>query len=97
MLETYGSGLIVVPLISFMEAIAIAKAFSRISSYKIFPTQELIALGAANIMSSFVSAYPVTGSFSRTAVNNQSGVKTPLSGMIGFSNIGAWIAYYLIY
>ena len=80
MLETFGSGLIIVPLISFMEAIAIGKAFSRINKYKIYPTQELIALGAANILSSFVSAYPVTGSFSRTAVNSQSGVKTPLGG-----------------
>lgn len=82
MLQTYGVGLIIVPLISFMEAIAIGKAFSRINNYKIIPTQELIALGVANIMSSFVSAYPVTGSFSRTAVNCQSGVKTPLAGML---------------
>ena len=81
MLETYGSGLIVVPLISFMEAMAIGKAFSRVNNYKIIPTQELVALGVANILSSFVSAYPVTGSFSRTAVNCQSGVKTPLAGM----------------
>ena len=82
MLNTYGSGLIIVPLISFMEAIAIGKAFSRINNYKIVPTQELIALGVANILSSFVSAYPVTGSFSRTAVNSQSGVKTPFAGKI---------------
>ena len=82
MLNTYGSGLAVVPLISFMEAMAIGKAFSRINNYKIIPTQELVALGVANIMSSFVSAYPVTGSFSRTAVNCQSGVKTPFAGKI---------------
>jgi len=81
MLNTYGIGLIIVPLISFMEAIAIGKAFSRINNYKIVPTQELIALGVANILSSFVSAYPITGSFSRTAVNSQSGVKTPFAGV----------------
>ena len=44
--------------------------------------QELIALGMANILGSMTSAYPVTGSFSRSAVNNQVGAQTQLSGMI---------------
>ncbi|PVD37444.1 hypothetical protein C0Q70_00034 [Pomacea canaliculata] len=53
---------------------------ARINNYKIDPTQELIAIGVSNIVSSFVSSYPVTGSFSRTAVNSQSGVRTPAGG-----------------
>lgn len=44
-------------------------------------TQEMIALGVSNIFSSFFSSMPITGSFTRTAVNNASGVKTPLGGM----------------
>ncbi|KAK2166857.1 hypothetical protein LSH36_34g03057 [Paralvinella palmiformis] len=39
------------------------------------------AFGTSNILGAFVSAYPVTGSFSRTAVNSQSGVKTPAGGI----------------
>ena len=96
MLNTYGIGLIIVPLISFMEAIAIGKAFSRINNYKIVPTQELIALGVANILSSFVSAYPVTGSFSRTAVNSQSGVKTPFAGKIFIFQLKAYSLFSLL-
>lgn len=80
-LSKFGSGLLVVPVIAFLEALAIGKAFSQLNQYKIRPSQELIALGVANIAGSFVSAYPVTGSFSRTAVNSQSGVKTPLAGL----------------
>lgn len=38
---------------------------ARKNKYKIDPTQELLALGLANVIGSFVSAYPVTGSFSR--------------------------------
>jgi MFS superfamily sulfate permease-like transporter len=45
-------------------------------------SQELFALGFANIVSSFVGSFPLAGSFSRTAVNNASGVKTPLGGLI---------------
>lgn len=44
-------------------------------------TQELFAIGVCNVASSFVQAYPTTGSLSRSAVNNSSGVRTPLGGL----------------
>lgn len=44
-------------------------------------TQEMIALGVANILSAFFSSMPVTGSFTRTAVNHASGVVTPFGGV----------------
>nr|CAD7269510.1 unnamed protein product [Timema shepardi] len=40
----------------------------------------MIALGVSNILGSFVRSMPVTGSFTRTAVNNASGVCTQLGG-----------------
>lgn len=45
-------------------------------------TQEMIALGLCNMMGSFVKSMPVTGSFTRTAVNFASGVKTPMGGIV---------------
>lgn len=42
----------------------------------------MLALGISNIMGSFVSSMPVTGSFTRTAVNNASGAQTPLGGIV---------------
>ncbi|KAJ8978076.1 hypothetical protein NQ317_000634 [Molorchus minor] len=45
-------------------------------------TQELITLGLCNIMDSFVQAMPVTGSFTRSAVNNASGVRTTAGGIV---------------
>ncbi|XP_059146460.1 sodium-independent sulfate anion transporter-like [Physella acuta] len=76
-----GSGLGIVPLLALVETMAIGKAFARANNYKIDPTQELLAIGASNIISSFFQSYPITGSFSRTAVNSQSGVKTPMGGI----------------
>ena len=43
--------------------------------------QEMIALGICNLVGSFVQSMPTTGSFSRTAVNCASGVKTPGGGI----------------
>lgn len=48
---------------------------------KVDATQEMIAIGASNILGSFTSSFPVTGSFSRTAVNAASGVRTPFNGI----------------
>lgn len=45
-------------------------------------TQELIALGVCNFVGSFFQAMPVTGSFTRSAINHASGVKSTLGGVI---------------
>ncbi|XP_055381404.1 sodium-independent sulfate anion transporter [Condylostylus longicornis] len=73
------TGLIMVPLISLMETISICKAFANGKS--IDATQELIALGAANIANSFVQGFPGTGALSRGAVNHASGVKTQMGNI----------------
>lgn len=44
-------------------------------------TQEMLTLGLCNVVGSFFQSMPVTGSFSRSAVNNASGVRTPLGGV----------------
>ncbi|KAK2175762.1 hypothetical protein NP493_709g02012 [Ridgeia piscesae] len=79
--QELGFGLAVVPLIGLIETIAIGKAFARKNNYEIDANQELLAIGAANIVGSFIGSYPVTGSFSRTAVNSESGVRTPAGGL----------------
>jgi sodium-independent sulfate anion transporter 11 len=44
-------------------------------------TQELLAVGLCNIGNSLVQGFPGSGSLSRSAVNNSSGVRTPLGGL----------------
>ncbi|BET02084.1 high affinity sulfate transmembrane transporter activity [Nesidiocoris tenuis] len=79
MTEEMGSALIVVPLIAILENIAIAKSFAKGKS--VDATQEMIAIGLCNVAGSFVRSFPVTGSFTRTAVNHASGVVTPAGGI----------------
>jgi len=71
-----------IALVGFMESIAVAQAFARRHKYEIDADQELIGLGVANLGGAFFSAYPVTGGFSRTAVNDQAGAVTPLASII---------------
>lgn len=72
-----------IAVVAFMEAFSVAKAIeAKRRDYKVNPNQELIALGAANIVGSLFQSYPVTGGFSRSAVNNQAGANTPLASII---------------
>ncbi|MCS7035839.1 MAG: solute carrier family 26 protein [Saprospiraceae bacterium] len=72
-----------IALVGFMESIAVAKAMqARHRDYALDANQELIALGMANIGGSFFSSFPVTGGFSRTAVNDQAGARTGLASLI---------------
>ncbi|XP_015436479.1 PREDICTED: sodium-independent sulfate anion transporter-like [Dufourea novaeangliae] len=77
--KNLGTGILIVPLISIIGNVAIAKAFSR--GQTLDATQEMLTLGLCNIAGSFFHSMPVTGSFSRSAVNNASGVRTPLGGV----------------
>ncbi len=70
-------------LIGFMEAISIAKTIEiKHNDYKVDANKELVALGFSNIIGSFFQSYTSTAGFARTAVNDQSGAKTPLSSLI---------------
>ncbi|KAF9900836.1 Sulfate permease 2, partial [Lobosporangium transversale] len=71
-----------ITLATILEHIAIGKAFARRNRYQIDSNQELLALGLANVTASFFGAYAVTGSFSRSAVKFQCGVKTPIAGFV---------------
>ena len=73
---------IVIGLLAYLESIAIGKAFAQKNGYVVDSSQELRALGVANVLTAFVQGYPVTGSFSRTAVNAASDVATPAGGLV---------------
>ncbi|XP_043283268.1 sodium-independent sulfate anion transporter-like isoform X2 [Venturia canescens] len=80
MFDELGASLATVPLISILESIAIAKSFAKGRS--VDANQEMLALGFCNLAGSFVRSMPTTGSFTRTAVNYASGVKTPMGGIV---------------
>jgi len=81
MLTNLLSAAIVISLVGFMEAISIAKAMSAKTKQRIDPNQELIGQGLANFVGAFSQSYPVSGSFSRSAVNLNAGARTGLSSV----------------
>ncbi|MEW6235075.1 MAG: SulP family inorganic anion transporter [Candidatus Omnitrophota bacterium] len=72
---------LIISLLGFMEAISIAKAMAAKTGQRLNPNQELIGQGVANIVGAVGQSYPVSGSFSRSAVNIQAGATTGLSSV----------------
>jgi len=69
-------------LMGYLEAISISKAMEEKNKEDtIDANKELVALGTSNMVGSLFQSYPVTGSFSRSAVNFQVGAKTQLSAI----------------
>lgn len=71
-----------IAMIGYLESFAVAGIIADKEKYRIAPNRELLGLGAANLAAAFFSGYPVTGGFSRTAVNHRAGARTGLAGLI---------------
>ncbi|MBW2709035.1 MAG: SulP family inorganic anion transporter [Deltaproteobacteria bacterium] len=71
----------IISLLGFMEAISIAKAMAAKTGQRLDPNQELIGQGLGNIIGAMGKSYPTSGSFSRSAVNLQSGAISGLSSV----------------
>ncbi len=73
---------ITIALLGFMEAISIAKAMATRTKQRVNANQELIGQGVANIVGGLFQSYPVSGSFSRSAVNIGAGALTGFSSVV---------------
>ncbi|MEN8856558.1 MAG: solute carrier family 26 protein [Flavobacteriaceae bacterium] len=70
-------------MVGYLETISIGKSLeAKQDEYKIRPNQELVALGLSNMIGSWFKAYPSTSSFSRSAINQESGATTGMSSLV---------------
>ena len=80
-------------LAGFLQSITIAQTIAAERKEHIETNQELIALGGSNMAAAFAGGMPVSGGFSRTAVNAYSGARTPLAGVM----TAGWMLLALIF
>jgi sulfate permease, SulP family len=81
---------LLISIIGFVESVSIAQTLAAKRRQRIAPDQELVGLGAANIVAGFSGGYPVTGGFARSVVNFDAGAETPAAG--AFTALGIAIA-----
>ncbi len=72
-----------VTFIGYVGSIGIAKSMEmKNRDHIIRPNQELLALGLAKVIGTFFLAVPSSGSYSRTAINDEAGGKTTISSIV---------------
>ena len=77
-----------IAVVGYFESYSIAKALeAERRDHQVVANRELIALGASNLIGSFFQSFPVAGSFSRSAVNDQTGAQTQLSTLFAVATV----------
>jgi high affinity sulfate transporter 1 len=66
-------------LLAYIESVSAGRAFAAKHGYVLDPRQELLGIGAANLLTAMGHGYPVAGGLSQSAVNDKAGARTPLA------------------
>lgn len=74
-------------LLSYVESISVVRTFSHTHRYPINADQELLALGAANLVAGIGQGYPLAGGMSQSAVNEKGGAQTPMALIVASGGI----------
>jgi len=80
-------------LVQFMSVVSLGRVFATRHRYTIDPNQELVAVGASNLFGSLFQGLPVSGSWSRSTVNEQAGARTSLSNVFAAGLIGVALLF----
>src|SRR6195952_5565992 len=86
-------GALGIALISMTDTISTASVFAARNGQEINANQELVGIGAANVAAGLFQGFPVSTSGSRTAVAEQSGAKTQLTGLVGAAAITVMLLF----
>jgi sulfate permease, SulP family len=81
-LQSLAPAVIGIALLSYTEGILLARAFGAKNGYDVNANQELVALGVSDLLTGFFQGFPGTGSQARTAVNDETGGKTPVASLV---------------
>jgi SulP family sulfate permease len=73
---------VIIALLGFVEAISVAKAIAAETKQRLSANQELVGQGLANLSSGVFGGYPISGSFSRSAVNFSANARTGYASIV---------------
>lgn len=85
---------LLISLVGFVESVSVAQTLAAKRRQRIYPNQELVGLGTANIAAALSGGFPVTGGFSRSVVNYDAGAETPLAGTFAALGITVTVLFF---
>ena len=81
-----------IAFVGYLTIISIAKAFAEKNRYDVAPNRELVATGAANLIAGFTQGFPVSASFSRSAVHAAAGATSQYTLLV----VAGWVGLTLL-
>lgn len=85
------AGALGITLVSLTDTISTSSAFAARTGQEVDANQEMIGIGTANLAAGLFQGFPVSTSGSRTAVAEQAGAKSQLTGVVGAAAIVAML------
>ncbi len=82
-----------IAFLSFVEAFSIAKAVASKTRQRLSADQEMVGKGLANLVAGVTQGYPVSGSFSRTAIAFDAGAKTGFAAVVSGIIVGITLLF----
>jgi SulP family sulfate permease len=82
-----------IALLTYTEGILLARAFAAKNGYEVSANQELIALGVADLGAGLFQGFSITGSQARTTINDATGGKTQLSGIVAALTLALFLMF----
>jgi len=83
-----------ITLVSLTDTIATSTSFAARRGDEVDPDQEMVGIGTANLAAGFFQGFAVSTSGSRTAVAEQSGAKSQLTGVVGASVVALLLLFF---
>jgi len=84
---------VTIAFVGYLTMISIAKTFADKNHYDIDPNRELLAAGGANLVAGLGQGFPVSASFSRSAVHAQAGSTSHWTLLV----TAGWVALTLLF
>ena len=76
-------GAVAIAVVALADTMSTASSFAARRGERVRGDQEMIGIGAANIFAGFFQGFPVSTSGSRTAVSEQAGSRSQVTGIVG--------------
>jgi high affinity sulfate transporter 1 len=82
-----------ITFVSLADTIATSTSFAAARGEEVNASQEMIGIGAANGLAGFLQGFPVSTSGSRTAVAEQAGAKSQVTGLVGAAVVALMLLF----
>ena len=86
-------GAVAIAVVALADTMSTASAFAARRGERVQGNQEMVGIGAANIAAGFFQGFPVSTSGSRTAVAEQAGSRSQVTGLVGAAVITVLLVF----